>query len=137
MTEQDIVNSLQEMMEKELLSRPMWLRLNYLCNQINALLNDGHTEADINWEKINEILTTNVNEYDFNFFKRIENFNQLLSIAGDCRCGPLDGIWQSHICKDCGEEFFMDYDEVHFYEKKGLYIPKRCKACRYKRKVNK
>lgn len=134
MTERNI---LQEMMEKELLSFPMWIRLNYLCNQISMLLNDGYTEAIINWNKINELLTTNVDEYDFNFFKRIENFQQLLSVAGDCRCGPLDGFWQSHICKNCGKEFFMEYNEVQFYKEKGLRIPKRCKVCRDKRKENK
>lgn len=122
-----------------LLSFPMWMRFNWLCNTINNQLARGHTEDEINWDKVNEILTTNVSEYDFNFFKRIDTINRLVFVASDCQVASLDsdGIWQEHICKDCGKPFIMEYGEVQFYKNKGLHVPRRCKACRDKRKGGK
>ncbi|CAM3287049.1 AbiH family protein [Filibacter tadaridae] len=37
-------------------------------------------------------------------------------------------------CKECDAEFFTE-GENNFYRKKGLHTPKRCKACREKRKA--
>ena len=124
--------------DKALHSFPMWIRLNYLCNTINSMLTNGYTETDINWDKVNEILTTNVGEYDFNNFKRIETVDELSYATMMChQVSIIEGVWQKHICKDCGEEFVLTYHEVKFYENKGLHIPKRCKACRDKRKAGK
>lgn len=121
-----------------LLTFPMWMRFNYICNSINQALTNGLTEADIDWDKVNELLTTNRDEYDFNFFKRIETVEQLVWARADCIAASLDsydGIWQEHTCKDCGNTFVMSYNEVEFYKEKGLHVPKRCKACRNKRKA--
>lgn len=40
-------------------------------------------------------------------------------------------------CKDCGNPFYITYDEEKWYTNKGLNIPKRCKACRNKRRNKK
>ena len=37
-------------------------------------------------------------------------------------------------CADCDTEFTITADEQSFYKNKGLTLPKRCKACRQKRK---
>lgn len=38
-------------------------------------------------------------------------------------------------CKDCGEEFDFTANEQEFYKEKGFTDePKRCKACRDKKK---
>ncbi|GCC11770.1 hypothetical protein IPdc08_01829 [archaeon] len=38
-------------------------------------------------------------------------------------------------CEDCGEEFVFSVEEQEFYDSKGFENePKRCKACRQKRK---
>lgn len=134
---QEASKIIQDMQVKVLTTSPMWMRLNYLCNVVNQMLSEGHTDADIDWNKVNELLTTNVNEYDFNVFKRIETSDQLLIVASHCRTASiLDcDIWQKHTCKDCGEQFFMTYNEVSFYERKRLHVPKRCKACRDKRRT--
>lgn len=141
MDEQKTINDaaalIREEVDKVLLSSPMWMRFNYLCNSVGNGIKQGFTEADINWDKVNEILTTNVNEYDFNAFDRIETPEQLVWESTRCRSASIcDDIWQKHTCKDCGEPFLMTYNEVHFYESKNLHIPKRCKACREKRKAN-
>ena len=130
---------LSDRIKETLLTFPMWMRFNYLLNTINKAITDGYTEADIDWDKVNELLTTNRNEYDFKFFKRIETIEQLVWTRADCMAASLDsdGIWQEHTCKDCGKPFTMSYNEVKFYEGKELHIPKRCKACRDKRKVGK
>jgi hypothetical protein len=42
------------------------------------------------------------------------------------------------VCKDCGTEFVFTVKEQEFYKEKGLENdPKRCKACRDKRKQEK
>lgn len=42
------------------------------------------------------------------------------------------------VCQDCGEEFTFTVREQEFYEEKGFTNePKRCKACREKRKAEK
>ena len=58
---QEASKIIQDMQVKVLTTSPMWMRLNYLCNVVNQMLNEGHEDADIDWNKINEFLTTNVN----------------------------------------------------------------------------
>lgn len=140
MNEQNTINEaskvIQDLQKKALLTLPMWMRLNWVCNSINDMLKNGHSEEDISWNNVNEILTTNVDEYDFNFFKRIETVEQLVWTAATCQAASICGeeIWQEHICKDCGKWFIMTYNEVEFYRNRKLHVPKRCKACRIKRK---
>ena len=37
-------------------------------------------------------------------------------------------------CKECGRYFVIDEQDLEFFRKKNLAIPKRCKACRKMRK---
>ena len=40
------------------------------------------------------------------------------------------------VCQDCGQEFVFTVGEQEFYKAKGFdNEPKRCKACREKRKA--
>lgn len=39
-----------------------------------------------------------------------------------------------YACKDCGEVFVMHISQIMHFRKKGLKIPKRCVACRERRK---
>jgi hypothetical protein len=129
---------IQTEIEKTLFTFPMWMRLKYLCNTVNQMYRKNLSDADVNWDKVNEILTRNVDEYDFNAFKRIETADDLVYVHMMCaQISIIGGIWQEYICKDCGKEFAMTYHEVQFYKDKGLHIPKRCKDCRDKRKANK
>jgi hypothetical protein len=42
------------------------------------------------------------------------------------------------ICQDCGQEFIFTVGEQEFYAAKGFdNEPKRCKACREKKKAEK
>lgn len=138
-TMEDVRKFFNDKAKETLLTFPLWMRFNYLLNSINKAITDGHTEADIDWDKVNELLATNVNEYDFNCFKRIETIEQLVWTRADCIAASIDsdGIWQEHTCKDCGQNFIMSYGEVRFYEEKKLHVPKRCKSCRDKRKAGK
>lgn len=36
----------------------------------------------------------------------------------------------TYTCKKCGKQFSMSRDEVAFFEKNGLYMPKHCPDCR-------
>ena len=131
----DAMKVLHAEMDKTLMSFPMWMRFNYLLNTVGKVLEQGKKEADINWDKVNEILTANRSEYDFNVFQRIESAEALAAARADCLASSMDfGVWQVHTCKDCGKEFYMSYREVKFFESKALHIPKRCKNCRAKKK---
>ena len=39
-------------------------------------------------------------------------------------------------CKGCQKEYELTDNEIKWFEKKGLVLPKRCTDCRKERKVN-
>lgn len=39
------------------------------------------------------------------------------------------------ICRDCNAPFFLSENEALFFAQRGLDSPKRCKACRLKRRA--
>lgn len=41
---------------------------------------------------------------------------------------------ETRVCRDCGKVFGIDKGELDYYNKHGLHLPTRCKACRKKRK---
>ena len=125
----------QEAEIKVLATFPMWMRFNYIGNKINKLLQDGHTEDEIDWDKVNYLLSNNRDEYDFNDYDKIKTVDQFLDARELCFEGQiLIGPWQLRVCKDCGKKFTMQFSEVEFYRKKKLHLPKRCPECRARRK---
>ena len=114
---------------------PLWMRLNYFLNIVGRAKLDGHTNEDIKWDYINEMCTKDLNQFDYNMYENVSTIDGLDRIRFNVICA-FEGIghWHKHKCKDCGKEFYMTYKEVHFYEEKGLSLPKRCKACREKKK---
>lgn len=40
------------------------------------------------------------------------------------------------ICKSCRKDFGLNYSELFFFKKNGLFLPKNCKACRKEKKNN-
>lgn len=116
---------------------PLWMRLNFFSNKLCKAMKDGHTDDDINWNYINEMCTKGLSEFDYNRYKSVSTVEEFEEQRFDVICAS-EGIapWHKHKCKDCGKEFYMSYKEVHFYEERGLNLPKRCKECREKRKNN-
>lgn len=39
-------------------------------------------------------------------------------------------------CKDCGKTFVFTADDQKYFAEKGYLPPKRCKSCRYIRRLN-
>ena len=130
------MRELFEVIEDEFLrTKPLWMRLNLLSTKVANAISQGHTEADINWDKINEYLTENVDEYDFNCFDPVKCSDDLFGVREDCISASLGvGAWRKHTCKECGETFYMTYNETHFFQSREFPTPKRCKGCRNKRK---
>lgn len=125
----------QETELRVLATFPMWMRFNYIGNKINRLLEGEHTEDEIDWDKVNYLLSNNRDEYDFNDYDEIKNVDQFWGARELCiEGGILNGPWQLRVCKDCGKRFTMRFSEVDFYRKKELHLPKRCKECRARRK---
>ncbi len=128
----------QSIQDEFLRTKPMFMRLNLITNMVSKAKNEGKKNEDIDWNKVNEYITTNVGEYDFNDFDRIESFDDLFGTTMHCHeASILNTSWRKGKCKDCGAEFKMSYNEVRFYEEKGLQLPKRCKQCRDLRRQQK
>ncbi len=124
-----------EIEENTIKKMPLWMRLNFYGNKLGRAINDGHEDKDIKWDYINEMLTKDLSVFDYNMFKPVHSWEEFCNLRFDVIVASEGiGPWHKHKCKDCGNEFFMDYSEVHFFEKKGLNLPKRCKECRAKRK---
>ena len=74
-------------------------------------------------------------EYDFNCYSRITTPEQFFEARESCiESSVFNLAWQKHICKDCGNTFFMNFSEVEFFRNKELHLPKRCRKCRELRK---
>lgn len=114
---------------------PMWMRYNYVLNQLAKAFERGHTENDIDWSAVNERLYTNILPYDNTMYKKVSTLRELQEAREQCiEASVLNMAWHKARCKDCHQEFTMSHDEVQFYSKKELSLPKRCKCCRDKRK---
>ena len=136
-TNRKVSEMMREIQIETLKKFPLWMRMNWFTNQMNKALLDKHDESEINWDFINEMCTNNLDQFDYNMYESVDTierfkYQRFDVIAASEGVGP----WHKHKCKDCGQEFYMTYKEVHFYKDKGLSLPKRCKECREKRKNN-
>lgn len=128
---------LQEIHIKALKKFPLWMRMNWFSNQMNKAILDKHEETEFNWDFINEMCTNDLGQFDCNMYEPVQTVEEFEKQRFDIIAASEGiGVWQKHKCKDCGNEFYMDYSEVHFFEKKDLNLPKRCHECRTKRKFN-
>lgn len=140
--EQKIQEKFAKVQEDALLNMSMWMRLNWALNTVGRIYNQ-HPELvpDIDWDKVNRLLTENVSEYDFNFNlidAPVHSLDELCRVRESCiQASVLGGSWQRRTCKDCGRTFLMSYSEVTFFERNQLRVPKRCPECRAARKERK
>lgn len=104
---------------------------------LHSLRNSGATEENIDWEKVNDILLCNINQYDFNIIDPVYSLADLCDIQDRLNSASLLPRlpWRRCKCKECKKLFYMSIGEVEFYEKKKLDTPKRCPGCRKARKV--
>ena len=138
--DQEIQEYFAKVQEDALLNMPMWMRLNWALNTIGQIYN-RHPERvpDIDWDKVNRLLTENVDEYDFNLIDApIHLLDELCHVQESCiQATVMGGPWQRRTCKDCGRTFLMSYGEAEFFKLKLLHVPKRCPKCRAVRKERK
>lgn len=137
---QEAQKTFAKVQEDALLNMPMWMRLNWALNAVGQIYNQRpELVPDIDWDKVNRLLAENVSEYDFNLMDApIQSLDELCHARESCiQASVLGGSWQRHVCKDCGHTFFMDYNEVMFFERNQLRVPKRCPECRAARKERK
>lgn len=136
-TNRKVSEMMREIQIDALKKLPLWLRMNWFGSQMAKALEDGYKNEDFNWDFINEMCVKDLDQFDYNMYEpvqTVEEFeNQRFNVIA---ASEGIGHWHKHKCKDCGKEFYMDYSEVHFFEKKELSLPKRCKECRDKRKNN-
>ena len=117
---------------------PLWMRLNYFLNIVGKAMLDGHTNEDIKWDYINEMCSADLDQFDYNMYENVDTIEKLEGTRFNVICATEGlGPWHKHKCRDCGNTFTMTFNEVNFYKKHGLHLPKRCKACRQKRSERK
>ena len=56
--------------------------------------------------------------------------------ADEINADLASGSWLLRKCKDCGDYFLINDDEIAWFECRDLSIPRRCYTCRCKRKGN-
>lgn len=124
----------------QLCKETMMVRVAYIRGIIlRSLRNSGATEEDVDWEKVNDILLCNINQYDFNIIDPVKSMADLNDIQDRINSASLlPGLpWRRCKCKECKKLFYMCEQEVEFYKNKKLDTPKRCPACRKARKAKK
>lgn len=138
----ETIKDAQKLVESRLIDRlseeTMMVRVACIRGIIlRSLRNSGATEEDIDWEKVNDILLCNINQYDFNIIDPVKSLADLNDIQDRINSASLiPGLpWRRCKCKDCKKLFYMHIQEVEFYEKKKLDTPKRCPGCRKARKA--
>ena len=122
---------LQGIMKDNFIKMPMWIRLGYAMNTLSKV-----DPELIDWEHVNEMLTTNVGKYDFNDFGYVRSVDAIMMARAAAMAGSLfggDEAWRIDTCKCCGKMFFISAGETRFYEARELELPKRCKSCRMKK----
>lgn len=111
---------------------PVLMRVNYL---LNTTFNHDIADESIDWKTVNEILTSNINDIDYNHVKEVNSSEELkqLKVSIECAMADLEP-WITRKCKDCKEDFTMLFSEVDYFCSRNLHLPKRCSKCRKARK---
>lgn len=66
------------------------------------------------------------------------NCNKTSALNGVAKMNDklASGEFTVHKCKDCSKFFIITKDEKRYFAERNLNMPKRCSACRRKRKNN-
>lgn len=107
---------------------PVWMKCNYLLNQI---INED--DQNINWGKVNKILRTGSVPYDFNIFHNVYSKTDLLEVRDYAITATMPGSgmeYHKKKCKKCGEYFSLTYEEIDWFQRKNLKVPSTCYYCR-------
>lgn len=113
---------------------PVIMRLNFMLNTFCSE-NSTATDEIINWKDINENITVNISEYDYQFIREVNSLEELKQLRLDIELAMSDlQPWKTVKCKDCDSEFSMNFGEVYYFLSKDMKLPKRCPACRKSRK---
>lgn len=128
---EQLTKSMVDIQDSIMNSAPLFIRFNMLSHNLQNA-KEKNLEGSINWDVVNDLLTRNRDQYDFNCFNRITSIDEFHDAAASCRIAEICDIqpFQKHICKQCGEEFYLFKKEVNFFKDKELHIPKRCRNCR-------
>jgi len=109
---------------------PLLNRCNFILNKLSNAEDDKIDESQLNWEKINKMLFDEPLPYDYNLCKSVHTIKDIRELWMSINeSSILGGPWYTQRCKTCKETFTLSLDEITFYAKKELNVPKRCKNC--------
>ncbi|HYK74859.1 MAG TPA: zinc-ribbon domain containing protein, partial [Pseudoneobacillus sp.] len=66
-----------------------------------------------------------------------ETFDDMAQYFNSIFIESLYKINKQYKCVDCSNKLALSMKEINFFIEKGFDLPKRCKSCRDKRKLNK
>lgn len=105
---------------------PVWMKFNFIANTSYK-----KEDSEIDWNYVNEMLHKNLAEDDYNCFGRIESKEQFAEEYNKLIDAQLDfAPFRKCVCKQCKDEFTLNFGEIESYQRKGLKLPKRCRYCR-------
>lgn len=112
---------------------PVIMRVNYL---FNTMYNKDIANESIDWKTVNEILSSNIGECDYDRVKEVNSFEELKQLKINIEIAMADlEPWIIRKCKDCDENFSMFFSEIDYFISRDLHLPKRCSKCRKSRKT--
>lgn len=107
-----------------------------LCEAIDSLYKDMGNQ--ISWKDVLGILREYTTEFGgFNIFPdELADYDEFLAL----KCNISDALAGKkplirRICMNCRNTFYMYKSERDFFAQKGLSLPKRCKDCRKRKRL--
>ena len=92
-----------------------------------------HKADVVDWDKVNYYLhLPSHDKYDYNLFDNVYSIDDFEELFINSQMAEVDGYIPKfkQTCKQCGHTFTMTNDEIEYFIKKGLNVPKRCIYCR-------
>lgn len=82
-TNRKVSEMFREIEEDAIRKMPLWMRMNFYGNKLSKAINDGHTDEDVKWDYINEMLTKDLSVFDYNMFEPVHSFEEFGNLRFD------------------------------------------------------
>lgn len=136
-TEEELGKAFRSLHVGALKSMSLPVRVNSIWQMTEKGLSEATiAEKDINWDMVNDLLFADKDVHLFNVIEQVNNIEDLSSLwfhLIQASTGDL-APWRKETCKSCREVFYLYWGEIEYFLRHNLYLPKRCKLCRDKRR---
>lgn len=106
---------------------PVWFRLRYFQMTVSS-------DKNTNWDRLNIILESDTDQYDYNMFDRIESISDLDREVDKCIDSYVNnGPWRQINCRSCNNKFIINSRKIFQLRSKEYKVPSLCNECKSKR----